>query len=193
MVADLEVLVVDHSVEAAQEAVRAGETIPLDLEAPFAGAVLLTVEGPSVLAARVVELDAGTHRVSMPMPRHEGAGAYATATLVRGAGARGDGAARLLGACWVAVDRPERALALFTSPPAAPGALPRSVDVGAPADLCLLDRPWSQARADLSSAGVAATIRDGSIIWQPGLEGTPGEDDLGARRPRDGSRLHPLS
>ena len=36
---------------------------------------------------------------------------------------------------------PEQALALFTSPPHAPGAAPRRVQVGAPADLCLLDRP----------------------------------------------------
>ena len=88
---------------------------------------------------------------------------------------------------------PERALALFTSPPAAPGALPRLVEVGAPADLCLLDRPWSHARPDLSSAGVAATIRDGSIIWQPGLESTPGTGHVVARRSSDGSPLHPLS
>jgi predicted amidohydrolase YtcJ len=63
---------------------------------------------------------------------------------------------------------PERALALFTSPPSAPGAPPRRVAEGAPADLCLLDRPWSRARRDLSSACVAATLCDGSAIWQRG-------------------------
>jgi predicted amidohydrolase YtcJ len=62
---------------------------------------------------------------------------------------------------------PERALALFTSHPSAPGGPPRSIGVGAPADLCLLDRPWARARSKLSSALVAATIRDGSIVWQP--------------------------
>lgn len=61
---------------------------------------------------------------------------------------------------------PERALALFTSPPGAPGAPPRQVAEGAPADLCLLDRPWSRARGDLSSACVAATLCDGKLIWQ---------------------------
>jgi predicted amidohydrolase YtcJ len=60
---------------------------------------------------------------------------------------------------------PERALALFTSPAVAPGAPPRKVEVGAVADLCLLDRPWSAARTELSSAMIAATIRDASIIW----------------------------
>jgi predicted amidohydrolase YtcJ len=60
---------------------------------------------------------------------------------------------------------PERALALFTSPAAAPGDPPRPIEVGAAADLCLLDRPWSQARSELSSAHAAAAIRDGDLIW----------------------------
>jgi predicted amidohydrolase YtcJ len=59
---------------------------------------------------------------------------------------------------------PERALALFTSPAAAPGDPQRAIAVEAPADLCLLDRPWSQARSELSSAHVAAAIRDGDLI-----------------------------
>jgi predicted amidohydrolase YtcJ len=67
---------------------------------------------------------------------------------------------------------PERALALFTSPPAQPGAAPRSIEVGAPANLCLLDRPWSMARADLSSGLIVATLRDGCIIW-PNSEADP--------------------
>jgi predicted amidohydrolase YtcJ len=60
---------------------------------------------------------------------------------------------------------PERALALFTSPASAPGDPPRPIAGGAPADLCLLDRPWSEARSKLSSALVAAAIRDGVLIW----------------------------
>ena len=60
---------------------------------------------------------------------------------------------------------PERALALFTSPPEQPGAPPRSIEPGVPADLCLLDRPWSAARSEPSSAMVVATIRHGAIIW----------------------------
>ena len=63
---------------------------------------------------------------------------------------------------------PERALALFTSPPEAPGAAPRALDPGAPADLCLLDRPWAEARESLSSEHVATTIRDGRVIWSRG-------------------------
>ena len=61
---------------------------------------------------------------------------------------------------------PERALALFTSPPEAPGDAPRRIAVGARADLCLLDRPWSKAREPLSSECVAATLRDGCVLWR---------------------------
>jgi predicted amidohydrolase YtcJ len=61
---------------------------------------------------------------------------------------------------------PERALALFTTPAAAPGGAPRRVAPGAAADLCLLDRPWSRAREALSSSAVAATIAGGRVLWQ---------------------------
>jgi predicted amidohydrolase YtcJ len=60
---------------------------------------------------------------------------------------------------------PERALALFTTPPDAPGAAPRRIMPGARADLCLLDRPWSRARGALASDAVAATIAAGRPIW----------------------------
>jgi predicted amidohydrolase YtcJ len=53
---------------------------------------------------------------------------------------------------------PERALALFTTPAHAPGGTPRRVEVGAVADLCLLDRSWSRARDELSSKMVRATL-----------------------------------
>lgn len=53
---------------------------------------------------------------------------------------------------------PERALALFTSHPRAPGGAPRTLAPGAPADLCLLDRPWREARTELSARRVRATF-----------------------------------
>lgn len=58
---------------------------------------------------------------------------------------------------------PERALALFLTPPDSPGGAPRRVEVGAPADLCLLDSPLSQALEDPSSSHVAATIIAGAV------------------------------
>ncbi|MDJ0869201.1 MAG: amidohydrolase family protein [Myxococcota bacterium] len=60
---------------------------------------------------------------------------------------------------------PEQALALFTGAPEAPGGAPRSLGVGAPADLCLLDRPWQAARRDLESRAVAATWIGGELSW----------------------------
>jgi predicted amidohydrolase YtcJ len=56
---------------------------------------------------------------------------------------------------------PECALALFLAPLEAPGGAPRRVRPGAPADLCLLDRPWAAARRLLARELVAATFRAG--------------------------------
>jgi len=60
---------------------------------------------------------------------------------------------------------PEEALALFTSPLEAPGAPPRRVEVGAVADLCLLSRPWNEARTRLLATDVVATFRDGHCVF----------------------------
>jgi predicted amidohydrolase YtcJ len=59
---------------------------------------------------------------------------------------------------------PERALALFTTPPEAPGGAPRSVAPGAPADLCLLRVPWKQARDRLDVTDVAGAWSAGAIL-----------------------------
>lgn len=56
---------------------------------------------------------------------------------------------------------PERALALFLTPPEAPGGERRRVTVGAPADLCLLDGPLSQILEEPSSSHVALTVHGG--------------------------------
>jgi predicted amidohydrolase YtcJ len=59
---------------------------------------------------------------------------------------------------------PERALALFLSPPSAPGRSPSTLAVGARADLCLLDLPWNRVREDLSSEHVRMTWVGGERI-----------------------------
>jgi predicted amidohydrolase YtcJ len=59
---------------------------------------------------------------------------------------------------------PEEALALFLGHPEAP-AEPRTIQTGATADLCLLDRTWREARASLSCDHVRATLRDGELIF----------------------------
>ena len=59
---------------------------------------------------------------------------------------------------------PEEALDLYLR---APDALDqrRRVAVGTAADLCLLDRPWTEARKALSSAYVRTTFIDGRLLF----------------------------
>lgn len=61
---------------------------------------------------------------------------------------------------------PEEAIALYCGDSLAPGGPPRSVEQGAVADLCLLDRGWSAARRDLAAVGVAATVVGGDVVHQ---------------------------
>jgi predicted amidohydrolase YtcJ len=58
---------------------------------------------------------------------------------------------------------PEEALALYLADPL-DLARQRRIAPGEPADLCLLDRPWSEARGALSSASVRATLVSGRIV-----------------------------
>lgn len=60
---------------------------------------------------------------------------------------------------------PEAALALFTGPGERPGAAPRRIEAGAVADLCLLDRPWREARRELASRCVRATWCGGELVF----------------------------
>lgn len=55
---------------------------------------------------------------------------------------------------------PEQALALFLTPLEDPGGTPRRMVVGSCADLCVLARPWKQARASLSAALVATSVHN---------------------------------
>lgn len=68
---------------------------------------------------------------------------------------------------------PDRALALFTTPAGDPGGAPRRVAVREPADLCLLDRPWRQARDVLSSELVVANVSGGRLVWSRTRGGRP--------------------
>jgi predicted amidohydrolase YtcJ len=58
---------------------------------------------------------------------------------------------------------PEQALALYLADPL-DLTRQRRIAPGAPADLCLLDRPWASARTRLDSRDVAATIIDGQVV-----------------------------
>lgn len=62
---------------------------------------------------------------------------------------------------------PEQALKLFLGSPDRPHE-PRSLAVGAEADLCLLNVPWAEARSRLSCEAVRATWIGGALCWQGG-------------------------
>lgn len=52
---------------------------------------------------------------------------------------------------------PEKALALFTAD--------AEIEVGSPANLVCLDRPWSEARSRLTSSDVLATVLEGQLTY----------------------------
>lgn len=64
---------------------------------------------------------------------------------------------------------PEAALALYLGPPDDPGGPARPVAVGAAADLCLIDRGWEVARADLAAILVQATFVAGELVFGGGM------------------------
>ena len=76
---------------------------------------------------------------------------------------------------------PEAALALFLADPTDLTRI-RTIAVGAPADLCLLDRPWADARGELTAGLVRATIIDGQIVYQR-VDQTPAQRCSGRNTP----------
>jgi len=60
---------------------------------------------------------------------------------------------------------PEQALDLFGGDPLSPGRGQARITPGMRADLCLLDRTWSIARADLAEVRIQATVRNGELIY----------------------------
>jgi predicted amidohydrolase YtcJ len=73
---------------------------------------------------------------------------------------------------------PEQALALYLADPLDLGR-ERVIAPGEPADLCLLDRPWAEARGRLLAGDVRTTLVAGSIIHQR-VDEAPGEGRLRA-------------
>lgn len=62
----------------------------------------------------------------------------------------------------------DQALLSYTAPLADPAAWRRALQVGDPADLCLLDRSWEQACRAFMAVQVRATYLSGEPIWQAG-------------------------
>lgn len=61
---------------------------------------------------------------------------------------------------------PEMALALYSKPAKDAGAEPRKIEIGAAADLCLLDRCWAETREHLSDVKVQATWIEAKMVYQ---------------------------
>jgi len=61
---------------------------------------------------------------------------------------------------------PEQALAGFLTPLDAPGAEPRSITVGMPADLVLLNDSWEVLRQSPAKTAVRATLIDGAVVYE---------------------------
>ncbi len=61
---------------------------------------------------------------------------------------------------------PDAALALYTKPWNNAGGKPRQITIGAPADLCLIDRTWLEAGKDLKSVNVKATWVGGELVYE---------------------------
>lgn len=59
---------------------------------------------------------------------------------------------------------PEEALDLYLKPAEAAHGKPRRIEVGGPADLCLLDRSWAKARINLADVKVQATWVAGESV-----------------------------
>ena len=58
----------------------------------------------------------------------------------------------------------EEALVRFLPAPTASRSKPLRLKAGDPADLCLLDRPWSRARTALAEVGVVRTWVEGALV-----------------------------
>ncbi|MEM9706125.1 MAG: amidohydrolase family protein, partial [Pseudomonadota bacterium] len=67
----------------------------------------------------------------------------------------------------------DEALSLFLSPLSEPGGAARRLCVGAPADICLLSQPWTEARADLSNVKVRATLINGALAYSSTASTSP--------------------
>ena len=127
------------AVDLERERYAPGETARVRLGAPFAGTLLLTLEGERLLAHRVLEVPAGESEVELELPRSLRGGAFVAATLVRPVGLaepswlphRAVGLARLV------ADHGDRRLPLALEAPAraAPGErVAIEIDAGAPRD-----------------------------------------------------------
>lgn len=84
---------------------------------------------------------------------------------------------------------PEQALQAYLSPPDDPGGVVRRVELGAAADLCVLDRSWRAARENLANVSVVLTLKDGLPIYGSIASMSPQESAVGAETRRPDSAI----
>jgi uncharacterized protein YfaS (alpha-2-macroglobulin family) len=102
-----------------REEYRPGETATVQVRAPFAGKLLLTVERDRVFTHQIHELDGNTATIRIPIRGDFRPNAYVTATLVRSVSDLEPGAVgRAYGAVPLFVDRTANRLAVELSAPA---------------------------------------------------------------------------
>lgn len=118
-----------------------GSTATLQVRAPFAGKLLLTVERDTVLKSEVHTLDGNTASISLPVEASWRPNVYVTATLIRAAKDLQPGMpGRAFGAIPLLIDRTDRKLA---------------VDIKAPEEM----RPGKSLEIEVRTApGAAVTV-----------------------------------
>ncbi|WP_300160333.1 alpha-2-macroglobulin [Solidesulfovibrio sp.] len=112
-----------------------GETARFQVRAPFAGKLLVTVEGSGVHDVQIVNLAGNTGEIVVPVRPEYMPGVYVTATLVKKAGdVTPESPSRAFGAAPMAVDKASGRLPLSVSAPASmrPGGK-LTAEVAAPA------------------------------------------------------------
>jgi predicted amidohydrolase YtcJ len=157
-----------------------GALVPLDVAADLAGRGITVVTQPSFVRQRGDQYLADVEARDQP-------DLWRCATLleaglpVAGSSDAPYGSVDPWAAMATAVDRrtasgallgpgeritPCRALELYLGPLDDPGGRPRRVQVGAPADLCLLDLPLVAALEDLSASLVRATVHGDAPVYE---------------------------
>ncbi len=97
---------------------QAGETAQVQVKAPFAGELLLTVAGDRLWTTRTFSLPAEGATVTLPVADNWGPGVYLTATAFRPANSGSQyGPGRAIGVTWLGLDPQPRTLAIRLDAP----------------------------------------------------------------------------
>jgi predicted amidohydrolase YtcJ len=162
----------------AGDRIEHGSMIPRDAIATIRGLGLTVVTQPGFVRTRgdryLAEVDPAEHADLYRLASLRAAGVPLAASsdapygrpdpweAIAAAADRRTAAGRLLGPAEAVT--PREALDLWLGDPADPGGPPRRVAVGAPADLCLLDRRLGAVLAQPAAERVAATIIAGRVV-----------------------------